>query len=368
MLILKKKVERDHITMKNLFNLFLIVLLVSMPVLSLAANFSETCEDGSGEPGSGFGIGFGIVLEFGLYRNSCPEAESIVYSWVETAVLQDPRMAASLLRLHFHDCFVNASALILYFGCDASVLLDDTEGLVGEKTAPPNLNSLRGFEVIDSIKADLESVCPETVSCADILAMAARDSVVVSGGPSWDVEVGRKDGRTASKQAATTSLPSPNSTVPTLTSIFQNLGLSQTDMVALSGGHTLGKAKCTSFTARLQPQQTGQPANHGDNLEFLESLQQLCSTVDTSVAITQLDLVTPSTFDNQYYVNLLSGEGLLPSDQALAVQDPGTKEIVETYAADQSVFFKDFKNAMVKMGGITGGNEGEIRRNCRAVN
>ncbi|KAF2543492.1 hypothetical protein F2Q68_00030524 [Brassica cretica] len=235
--------------MKNLFNLFLIMLLVSMPVLSLAANFSETCEDGSGEPGSGFGIGFGIVLEFGLYRNSCPEAESIVYSWVETAVLQDPRMAASLLRLHFHDCFVNASALILYFvliilGCDASVLLDDTEGLVGEKTAPPNLNSLRGFEVIDSIKADLESVCPETVSCADILAMAARDSVVVSGGPSWDVEVGRKDGRTASKQAATTSLPSPNSTVPTLISIFQNLGLSQTDMVALSGT----VSKYSSFT------------------------------------------------------------------------------------------------------------------------
>lgn len=130
----------------------------------------------------------------------------------------------------------------------------------------------------------------------------------------------------------------------------------------------MGKAKCTSFTARLQPLRTGQPANHGDNLEFLESLQQLCSTVDTSVAITQLDLVTPSTFDNQYYVNLLSGEGLLPSDQALAVQDPRTREIVETYAADQSVFFEDFKNAMVKMGGIAGGSEGEIRRNCRAIN
>lgn len=64
-------------------------------------------------------------------------------------------------------------------GCDASVLLDDSANFVGEKTAAPNLNSLRGFDVIDAIKSDLESVCLETVSCADILATAARDSVVL---------------------------------------------------------------------------------------------------------------------------------------------------------------------------------------------
>lgn len=75
------------------------------------------------------------------------------------------------------DVFID---LHLHFqGCDGSVLLDDTEGLVGENIAPPILNSLRGFEVIDSIKSNIEYVCPETVSCADILAMAARDSVVV---------------------------------------------------------------------------------------------------------------------------------------------------------------------------------------------
>jgi hypothetical protein len=58
-------------------------------------------------------------------------------------------------------------------GCDASVLLDG-----GEKTAPANSNSLRGFEVIDNIKTQLESSCPGVVSCADILSVAARDSVV----------------------------------------------------------------------------------------------------------------------------------------------------------------------------------------------
>ena len=64
-------------------------------------------------------------------------------------------------------------------GCDASVLLDDTSSFRGEQTAGPNNNSLRGFEVIDAIKPKVESACPSVVSCADILAIAARDSVVI---------------------------------------------------------------------------------------------------------------------------------------------------------------------------------------------
>lgn len=64
-------------------------------------------------------------------------------------------------------------------GCDASVLLDDNDNFVGEKTAAPNVNSLRGFEVIDAIKSEIESICPQTISCADILAIAARDSVAL---------------------------------------------------------------------------------------------------------------------------------------------------------------------------------------------
>ncbi|KAJ8470981.1 hypothetical protein OPV22_025324 [Ensete ventricosum] len=93
------------------------------------------------------------------------------------AVSRERRLGASILRLFFHDCFVN--------GCDGSILLDDTATFTGEKNARPNANSTRGFEVIDTIKSSVEAACAATVSCADILALAARDGVVLLGGPTW---------------------------------------------------------------------------------------------------------------------------------------------------------------------------------------
>ncbi|KAH0466240.1 hypothetical protein IEQ34_006343 [Dendrobium chrysotoxum] len=106
-----------------------------------------------------------------FYSDICPQALPTIRLVVYAAIVKEPRMGASLLRLHFHDCFVN--------GCDASVLLDDTQSFTGEKTAGPNNNSLRGFDVIDEIKAAVNLACfGNIVSCADILAVAARDSIV----------------------------------------------------------------------------------------------------------------------------------------------------------------------------------------------
>lgn len=127
----------------------------------------------------------------------------------------------------------------------------------------------------------------------------------------------------------------------------------------------MGKARCSSFIGRFQ----GTSVSNDGDIAFLQSLQQLCS-VSGNNALAQLDLVTPATFDNQYYVNLLSGEGLLPSDQVLVTENDDTRAIVETYVENQYAFFEDFKNSMVKMGnlGPLTGNNGEIRRNCRLTN
>lgn len=245
-------------------------------------------------------------------------------------------------------------------GCDASVLLDDIDG---EKSAAPNANSLRGFQVIDAMKAEIEYLCPQTVSCADILAIAARDAVVVSGGPGWEVEMGRKDGFISSKAAANSNIPAPNSDLPTLLSKFQTLGLSLQDLVSLSGAHTIGKARCSTFSDRSPAPDL--------NLHFLHSLHQLCASNATATTA-DLDHSTPTTFDNRYFVNILSGEGLLASDHALLAGE--ARGIVESYANDVNLFFQDFAKSMVALGSLQNGNRGggggggEIRTNCRTVN
>lgn len=69
--------------------------------------------------------------------------------------------------------------LLMLQGCDGSILLDSSKNIISEKRSVPNLNSIRGLEVIDEIKSAIEKECPSTVSCADIVALAARDSTVL---------------------------------------------------------------------------------------------------------------------------------------------------------------------------------------------
>ncbi|XP_010267162.1 PREDICTED: peroxidase 17-like [Nelumbo nucifera] len=298
-------------------------------------------------------------LRPGFYAETCPAAESIVRDVMAKTMKREIRNAASVMRLQFHDCFVN--------GCDASLLLDDTPDMLGEKLSLSNINSLRSYEVIDGAKAALEQACPGVVSCADIIIMAARDAVVLSGGPNWEVKLGRLDSLTASQEDANRIMPSPRSNASYLIDLFSQFNLSVQDLVALSGSHSIGNGRCFSIVFRLYNQSgTGRPDPAMDP-EYREKLDRLCPLGGDGNVTGDLD-ATPYVFDNQYFKDLVSLRGFLNSDQTLFSLDARTREYVQHFSRDQEVFFAAFVEGMIKMGDLQSGRPGEVRKNCRKVN
>ncbi|KAL9373805.1 hypothetical protein Peur_033425 [Populus x canadensis] len=298
-----------------------------------------------------------------FYANTCPNVSSIVSNVVQQAFQSDSRIGASLIRLHFHDCFVN--------GCDASILLDNSSSILSEKFAAPNVNSIRGFGVVDNIKTAVENSCPGVVSCADILALAAESSVSQSGGPSWSVLLGRRDSLTANQAGANTSIPSPFEGLNNITTKFSAVGLNTNDLVALSGAHTFGRAQCRTFSNRLYNfSNTGNP-DPTLNTTYLTTLQQICPQNGSGTALANLDPTTSDTFDNNYFTNLQNNQGLLQSDQEL-FSTPGaaTITIVNNFSSNQTAFFQSFVQSMINMGNISPltGSSGEIRSDCKKVN
>ncbi|XP_052295843.1 peroxidase 20-like [Citrus sinensis] len=119
------------------------------------------------------GEGDGVLVQ-DYYKETCPLAEEIIRRIVENAVVKDPRMAASLLRLHFHDCFLMVT-----------------------------------FDPIISL--------------------------ICRGGLTWKVLLGRTDSLKASFDGAKKYIPFPNSSLETLIANFEHQGLDIRDLVALSG-------------------------------------------------------------------------------------------------------------------------------------
>ncbi|KAL8235076.1 hypothetical protein R6Q59_021176 [Mikania micrantha] len=297
-------------------------------------------------------------LKQNFYQNTCPNVESIVKAAVTNKFQQTFVTVPGTLRLFFHDCFVR--------GCDASVFLANANA---EKDHPDDLSLAGdGFDTVIKAKAALDSNpgCRNQVSCADILALATRDVIALAGGPSYSVELGRRDGRISTKASVQNKLPHPNFNLDQLNTMFASHGLSQTDMIALSGAHTLGFSHCSKFSSRIYSKSGIDPTL---NRQYALQLRQMCPVnVDPNIAI-NMDPTTPRTFDNAYYKNLQQGKGLFSSDQVLFT-DARSRATVNLFASNSNAFNQAFVTAITKLGrvGVLTGNKGEIRRDCTQPN
>ncbi|KAL3004465.1 hypothetical protein AAZX31_08G165800 [Glycine max] len=327
----------------------------------------------------------GSNLEYDFYRDTCPQAEGVVRSALTRIYFDHRDVAPALLRLFFHDCFIE--------GCDASLLLDENNGDRNrsvEKQAVPN-QTLRGFDKIELIKEEVEQACPGIVSCADILALAARDSILLAGGPFYPVLTGRRDSHQSFFEEATDQIPRPDDNVTRTLNLFNLRGFNARETVSLLGGHNIGKIGCDFIQQRLYNfQGTGQP-DPSIPLDFLRQMRLNCpDSKNSSTSIDEFTISKPvssdfhskmgmsymqalsssvssgASFDTHYYQSLLRGRGLLFADQQLMAEQK-TARLVSAYASDDgSTFRMDFARVMLKMSNldVLTGLQGQVRVNC----
>ncbi|KAL8474377.1 hypothetical protein ACS0TY_031009 [Phlomoides rotata] len=300
-------------------------------------------------------------LSTSFYKKTCPKLEEIVSETTAKFISRAPSLAPALLRMHFHDCFVR--------GCDGSVLINSTRNNSAEMDSIPN-QSLRGFQVIDTVKTAVEKECPGRVSCADILALVARDAVSQIKGPFWKVPLGRRDGNVSISIEALNNLPPPFFNSTQLIASFAAKGLNTKDLVVLSGAHTIGISHCSSFTNRLYNFSGRGDQDPALDSEYAANLKaRKCRSINSTTKV-EMDPGSFKTFDLSYYKLVLKRRGLFQSDAALLTDSRTTSFITQLVGGSLQNFYKEFTASMEKMNLIEPktGSAGEIRKHCALVN
>ncbi|XP_071703718.1 probable peroxidase 26 [Rutidosis leptorrhynchoides] len=300
-----------------------------------------------------------LIRHYYKVHNTCANVEPFVRYQMKLSFDKDKTITPKLIKLLYSDCMVN--------GCDASILLD---GDNTEKTSPKN-RGLGAFVVIDKVKKVIEARCPGAVSCSDILNIATRDAIFFSGGPSYPVFLGRRDG--LKSEASWVDLPSPSISWEAALAYFTSKGLNLQDMGTLLGGHMMGRTRCSNILDRLynfnntgKPDPTMEPTT-------LTSLQKQCPKkvkLGQPNPLINLNPENPNNkFTNSYYKRILANKAVLGVDQQLLYGDD-THDLTDEFVKGLEDFKGGFAYSMSRMGGlkVLTGTQGEIRRNCHVIN
>lgn len=217
------------------------------------------------------------------------------------SIISSKNCAPIMLRLAWHDAGTY-DAQTKTGGPNGSIRNEE------EYTHGANSGLKIALELCEGVKAKHPKI-----TYADLYQLAGVVAVEVTGGPDISFQPGRKDSNVCPREGR---LPDAKKDFQHLRDVFYRMGLSDKDIVALSGGHTLGRAH---------------PERSGFDGPWTQE---------------------PLKFDNSYFVELLKGEseGLLklPSDKTL-LEDPEFRRYVELYAKDEDAFFRDYAESHKKL-------------------
>ncbi|KAF4350212.1 hypothetical protein F8388_021136 [Cannabis sativa] len=207
---------------------------------------------------------------------------------------------------------------------------------------------------------------------AKLLRLTYSDCFVTSGGPSYIILTGRRDGMTSS--ASSVNIPSPSMSVNETLAYFNSKGLDVRDMATLLGAHTLGRTHCRNIEDRLynfkgtkRPDPTMKP-------ELVESLRKQCPERLRKGQSDPLVYLNPESgshysFTESFYRRVNNNQAILGVDQQLLYRED-TKDLTDQFAASLQDFKLSIALSMNRMGNINvlTGNQGEIRRTCSITN
>lgn len=217
------------------------------------------------------------------------------------ALISSKNCAPIMLRLAWHDAGTYDKTTKTG-GPNGSIRFEE------EYSHGSNAGLKIAIDLLEPIKAKHPKI-----TYADLYQLAGVVAVEITGGPTIDFVPGRRDSSVCPKEGR---LPNAKLGSQHLRDVFYRMGLTDKDIVALSGGHTLGKA---------HPERSG--------FEGAWTKE-------------------PLKFDNSYFVELLKGESMgllkLPTDKVL-VEDPIFRRYVELYAKNEEAFFNDYAESHKKL-------------------
>jgi peroxidase len=111
----------------------------------------------------------------------------------------------------------------------------DSEGPISSKLLSAKNFGIQKLNVINKIKSVVEASCPGTISCTDIIALAARETVHLSGDPIITIPLGRRDSITANNVLANQFLPSEAIGVDLMVNLFVAKGMTLEEVVPMLG-------------------------------------------------------------------------------------------------------------------------------------